>query len=131
MRSLTLVGQRGIGLLIVTLLFAGCDGNTAYPLRSDVANETLNSTLEAWKSGKKPEDLQQATPPVTVQDMDWTGGAKLLAFDVQPDAKSLDANLIAKVKLSLQSPDGKKESKTVTYMVGTDPALTVFRDMFH
>lgn len=120
----------GLGLFVVAALLAGCGGkNPVYAVRSDVASDTLKSTLDAWKAGKMPADLQYGTPSITVQDMDWSGESKLLAYEVQPGAEAVDANLIAKVKLSLETRSGKKEDKTVTYMVGTDPVLTVFRHM--
>jgi hypothetical protein len=122
--------RRGLGLLILAALFAGCSGkNPVYSVRTDVAGDTLKSILDAWKAGKTPADMQYGTPAIVVQDMDWSGESKLIAYEIQPGAEAVDANLIAKVKLSLETRNGKKEDKTVTYMVGTDPALTVFRHM--
>lgn len=87
--------------------------------------------MEAWKDGKTPESMQKESPPVVVQDMEWASGAKLLSYELLDGAKPVDANLIAKVKLKVSGADGKEIEKTVTYVVGTAPKLTVFRDIMH
>jgi hypothetical protein len=68
---------------------------------------------------------------MTVQDFEWESGAKLLDYEVLGDGQSRDANLSVKVKLMLASDQAKakKVEKTVSYLVGTSPSITVFRDM--
>ncbi|MCE9529057.1 MAG: hypothetical protein K8R36_23665, partial [Planctomycetales bacterium] len=78
--------------------------------------------------GDTPETLQEQDPPIIVQDFDWLGGAKLVAFEILDDDKPVDANLVAKVKLTLKDKAGAQTEKTVTYLVGTAPKMTVFRD---
>ena len=56
-------------------------------------------------------------------------GKKLVDYEVIGEGKEVDANLIAQVKLTLEDK-GSQIEKTVTYVVGTAPKLTVFRDMF-
>jgi hypothetical protein len=51
-------------------------------------------------------------------------------YEVLDGGKPESANLVARVKLSLEDKEGAKSEKTVTYLVGTAPVLTVFRDMF-
>ena len=46
------------------------------------------------------------------------------------DGKSVEANLYVPVNLTLKMTNGKQVKKKVTYIVGTSPYLTVFRD-FH
>ncbi len=41
----------------------------------------------------------------------------------------MGSNLRVPVKLSLRGKDGKDAAKTVNYLVGTSPSLTVFRDV--
>lgn len=117
----------GLGLLCLALA-AGC-GSGNRPVNPDVARQTLQKTLEEWKGGAKPDALRQASPQIVVQDLDWSDGAQLTAFEILGDGKPVDANLIAQVKLTLRGKDGKEAEKTVTYVVGTSPVLTVFRDM--
>ena len=114
---------------LCSILIVGC-GTQAYqsaPVDSDKARGTLTDVLDSWKGGDTPESLQDLQPPIVVQDFDWAGGIRLQAYEIV-DAKPIDANLTAKVKLSLESKSGDKSEKTVTYLVTTAPALTVFRD---
>ncbi len=70
---------------------------------------------------------------MTVQDLDWAGGAKLIDYQILDDGKALDANLSVRVKLvfdGLGKTPGKSAEKTVWYLVGTSPSVTVFRDAF-
>lgn len=122
----------GVVTLWSVLLFglAGCSTGPAHAVSPDVARETLQRVLEQWQAGATPESLQQQTPAITVQDMDWSSGAQLVAFEVLEGADPVDANLVARVKLKLRAPAGGETEKTATYLVGTSPVLTVFRDMF-
>ena len=116
--------------LLALSLLAGC-GHRNVPVNVDVAEDALKTVLEKWQAGEKPEDLQDETPQIVVQDLDWSGGAKLTSFEILSDAQPMDANLYAKVKLKLRGKGDEDVEKTVTYCVGTSPVLTVFRDMMH
>lgn len=117
-------------ILSSLILFVGCGGTNA-PVNVDIAQQTLTSTLEFWKDGETPESVGEQKPAIIVQDIDWTSGAKLLDYEIIDEGKPVDANLIAKVKLKLAGADGKETQKTVTYVVGTSPVLTVFRDLMN
>ncbi|OYW23771.1 MAG: hypothetical protein B7Z55_03200 [Planctomycetales bacterium 12-60-4] len=117
------------GCLVLAFLTMGCGPHRNVPVNVDVAHQTLKKALEQWQQGAVPEDLRKASPEIVVQDLDWSGGAKLLDFEVLGKGEPMDANLVAKVKLTLQSEAGNEQEKTVTYVVGTSPVLTVFRDM--
>jgi len=117
-------------LLSCLILLLGCSRGNA-PVNVDVAQQTLTSTLEFWKGGETPESVGEQKPAIIVQDVDWTNGAKLLDYEIIDEGKPVDANLIAKVKLKLTGADGKETQKTVTYVVGTSPVLTVFRDLMN
>ena len=99
----------------------GC-GSSA-PVDAPKAKRALVAALDAWKRGDKPDSLK----PVVVQDMDWMGGAKLVSYELG-DGKDDNLNLRCPVKLKLVDADGKEVEKTVTYMVGTSPVTTVFRE---
>lgn len=114
--------------VFLTLFTLGCGGPRNTPVNVNTAQETLKTTLDKWKAGAKPEELQSGTPKIVAQDMDWLGGAELISYEILGDAKPMDANLKAQVKLNLRK-DGKETEKTVSYLVGTSPVLTVFRDM--
>jgi hypothetical protein len=122
--------QQSMLLLILSSGLIGCGGN-AHAVKPDVAQQTLRSALDSWKSGQTVESLKKGSPSIVVQDLDWSGGAKLLDYEVLDGGKPVDANLQAKVKLKLRDAKDVESEKTVSYLVGTSPVLTVFRDMFH
>ena len=68
---------------------------------------------------------------MTIQDFEWQRGAKLLDYKLLGDGQARDANLSIQVKLTLAPATGKSKNleKTVYYLVGTSPSVTVFRDM--
>lgn len=114
------------------LCLFGCSGGSATDtVRPDLAKDTLITALTAWKDGKKIDAMQSENPAIVVQDMDWTAGKQLKEFALQSDGKAVGANLSIEVELSLADASGKISKPKVWYLVGTDPALTVFRDMFH
>ena len=125
--------MRHILLTILFLAFAltGCGDRAkrAAKVEPDKARATLTQALDAWKAGKTPDDLKSQSPSIVAQDFDWLGGMKLSSYEVLGSGEERDANLECPVKLSLVGKDGKSVKKTVTYIVGTDPVLTVFRKM--
>ncbi len=123
-----------VGILCASVMLAmmsGCGGGNPHPVKPDVARQTLTQVMESWKKGEKPESLEQAAKKIVVQDMDWMSGSALVGYEVLGDDKPVGANLVAKVKLQLRDKDGQQSEKTVTYLVGTSPVLTVFRDAFN
>jgi hypothetical protein len=113
--------------LLFCLFAIGC--GSSHRVQPDVAEKTLRTAMESWKNGQAPGDLQKATPAIVVQDLDWMSGSKLVDFQILEGGQPVDSNLYAQVKLTLQGAGGEKAEKTVTYVVGTSPALTVFRDI--
>ena len=117
-------------LLMVLCLATGCTGQQhAAAVNPDLARKSLREVLDSWKRGDDLAAFRQASPSITVQDMDWTSGYKLLDYEIVGEGKYDDANLLCPVKLKLQDPNGKAMSREVTYMVGTNPVITVFREM--
>ena len=55
-------------------------------------------------------------------------GHQLVGYEVAGDGKDDDANLRIPVQLTLRTPQGQEVRKKVSYVVGTSPSLTVFRD---
>ncbi len=116
-------------LLAVLTLFLGCESDRrAAPVDPALARQALKTVLDRWKNGDKPDDLKSASPSIVVQDFDWMGGQKLVAYEVAGDGKDDDANLRIPVRLTLKTAKGQDVKKNVTYLVGTSPVITVFRD---
>lgn len=116
-------------VLAVQLAGCGARSETADPVNPDLAQQTLREVLDAWVAGSKPEDLRKKTPEVVVQDFDWAAGNRLVSYEVNGSGTPQDANLFCEVKLVFEDASRKKTERTVTYCVGTDPVLTVFRAM--
>jgi hypothetical protein len=119
-------------LAALGLIALGCGPRhqTAAPVNVETARQTLQSVLESWQRGEKLDSWRQHDPEVVIQDMDWSADAKLKEFEILGDGEPRDANLYCKVKLVFNEQVQGKTEKEVTYVVGTDPVLTVFRDPF-
>jgi hypothetical protein len=125
-------GTLGIILACVAVMLllavTGCSGNSAHAVDTSQARDALTTALDHWKQG----DALRSLPAMTIQDFDWERGAKLLDYQVLGEGQARDANLSIKVKLTLAGEQTKTKNveKTVSYLVGTSPSVTVFRDMF-
>jgi hypothetical protein len=122
--------------VLATLLLPGCtDASRAHAVNEPTARDALKTALDGWKNGKTPASFASDSSPMIVQDLEWSSGAKLLDYQLIDDGKAYDANLRIQVKLSLAGADAKAApatkttEKTVWYLVGTSPKVTVFRDM--
>jgi len=115
------------GALCCALL--GCGGPArAKPVQVNLARDTLVQVLDHWKSGGSIEELRKRNPEIVAQEFFWTKGMKLQEYRILGDGRPENANLICDVELNLVPADGGEPTqKTVEYMVGTDPVLTVFR----
>ena len=107
------------------LCAAGCGGHA---LDEDLAVASLSKALEAWQSGGNAGDLGQADPQIVVGDAAWKEGQTLIGFEIVGKGTFDGKNLRVPVKLKLQPLSGKQPvTSEVTYVVGTDPVITVFR----
>jgi hypothetical protein len=119
-------------LVLATLLLPGCSSyGSAKPVNVAQARDALKIALDAWKNGESTQSLASSSTPMTVQDFEWDGGAKLIDYQLMDDGKPEDANLRIAVKLTMTGKPGTKKNleKKASYVVGTSPRLTVFRDI--
>lgn len=114
---------------LMFLLVSGCSDPVGGPVKLDTAQQILSGAMECWKEGKTPKDLLAATPPVFVQEQEWNDGVTLVDYEIISNDQPVGPNLIATVKLKLEKPAGKITEKTATYVVGTSPSLTVYRNI--
>ncbi len=112
--------------ILVFLPLSGCSSGPQHPVAPEQAKQTLEKVLNGWKEGKPADTWRKEKPEIVVQDFDWTTGKKLTSFEILGDGKAVDAVLHCEVKLVLDDA-GQSKTKTVTYLVGTSPVLTVFR----
>jgi hypothetical protein len=120
-------------LLIAMFSTLGCGGNHTPPATIDlnVAKESLNRALTAWKDQAQPQSLlQDAKTPLHVADEDWIMGYQLQAFELtQSEPKSMTASCVRfDVKLDLTSPKGQRVQRKVQYSVTTSPSISVIRE---
>lgn len=120
------------GAILAGIVLAGCQSGPyeSAPVDAGKARATLTKALDSWKAGESVDSLQAASPAIVVQDFDWSAGKKLVGYEVLGPGKAVDANLLAQVRVTLEDHQGKTTEKTVHYVVGTAPVLTVFRDSF-
>lgn len=134
-RNRSLVGSLGlVAVCIVALLafmLSGCSGpSRASAVDAPLARESLKVALEHWKNGEDLASLASYATPMTAQDYEWAAGAKLLDYQILDDGKEEDRNLRVQVKITLaQEGKSKGVEKKASYVVGTSPSVTVYRDI--
>lgn len=117
-----------ISVAVFVMCLTGCSDKVGAPVDVHTAQQTLVTALDGWKDGKVPEDLFEERPSIAVQEMEWSNGTKLLDYEIVSDDQPVGPNLVATVKLRLGKDDGKVTEKMATYVVGTSPKLTVYRN---
>jgi hypothetical protein len=117
--------------VLATLFFSGCSGSAvAHAVDPPRAREALKTALDHWKNGEDPKSLESSATPMTAQDFEWASGAKLLDYQILDDGKEEDTNLRVQVKITLApQAKGKPVEKKASYVIGTSPRVTVFRDI--
>ena len=117
-------------LATAAALKPGCSVESGSTATVDLASarESLERSLESWKKGATIDCLRLASPPIVVQDSDWMLGQTLVGFEVTGDGNVVHANFRIPARLTLRSSQGNEVSKTVSYVVQTNPEITVFRD---
>lgn len=123
----TSTGLRVAALIALTCL-SGCGPQRAEPVDRERAERTLLRVLDTWQGGGTIDELRSAANPVVVQEAFWTEGKTLQSYRLVGDGQVVDANLYREVELTLTGEEGEtQEIKLVTYVIGTDPVITVFR----
>lgn len=110
-------------LLLATL--AGCGGSAA--VKVDVASQSLDTVLTAWKSGDTATSLEQQSPKIIAGDFDWRAGKKLVDFKIRDEGAAEGGNLRKSAELTLQADSGPATRVVAEYLITTDPVITVVR----
>lgn len=115
-----------VGSVFVVLGLGGCGDTRPVPADRDRAVEALQTALEAWKQGLKPDDLRQRSPAINFNDSECAAGRRLVGFKM-PDASEAFGNSIRiRVELTFEAED-KTVVKEVGYLIDTAPALAIVR----
>ncbi len=117
-------------LALLMPLMLGCGGYSPEAHRVDAgkAKTVLENVLSSWQEGETLESWKQKSPQVVIQDFDWQAGTKMKSFEILDEGQPIDANLHCQVRLTLADSRKGEIRRTVTYLVGTSPVLTVFRE---
>jgi hypothetical protein len=110
----------------LVLQLAGCGGG-GVPTTEEAAREALATALDAWKAGRKADEMRQQTPEVVVGDSYWRQGLRLVGYEIG-GGKFDGKNLRVPVTLTIAQPPGGHRKLAVNYIVGTKPVVTIFRD---
>lgn len=92
--------------------------------KAEIARAALETSLTAWRDGKKPTETAKNDPPVQSMDSDWNNGKKLGSFEIlREEPSETDKRFV--VKLKYASPPSESE---VTYVVLATQPVAVFRE---
>jgi hypothetical protein len=116
-------------LALSLLCLPGC-GKPVPQADLDWARERVQTALDAWKKGQRPEALKGLSPPVTFQDEEWKAGSQLLDYKLQDAFAETDRVPRCRVLLTLRDRKGKKVEKEVVY-VADKAKQTIGRDPFY
>lgn len=119
-----------VGAIALGACLVGCGDNGVLPVDAALARKSVRAALDAWQKGEPITALAKQSPPIVVQDLDWEFGKTLVRFTVLDEVKDGSVNLRVPVELTLRDKTGPEVRKKVTYMVGTSPTITVFREIF-
>jgi hypothetical protein len=117
-------------LAAAALASAGCDGkNHVPPAEADpaTARAALEKALDCWRMRITPGELQAADPPITVKDVDWREGRRLLEFQLLAGEVAWGSSIRWPVRLKLVQADGREETLEVLYIVSTSPIIHISR----
>lgn len=111
-----------IFLLAITAPFTlGCGKKTNvkdYIPPQEAARQALSTALDAWKAGKAPDQIGAAQPAIQGQDVQWSSGKKLTAYEIVGPTTGEDQNQRFTVKLTL---DGGSPQEITYVVLGIDP----------
>jgi hypothetical protein len=115
-----------VGCALVVI--AGCgSGENAQPADPALARKALQTVLDAWRAGEKPEDLEKLTPPIHVKDADWKRGLFLVSYQADQEGRLVGYDMNYAVLLELKNSKGTPVKKTAVYSITTRPSLLVAR----
>jgi hypothetical protein len=55
----------------------GGDSSGEFRVEADTARKALDEVLTSWNQAALPESWRSRTPPVIVQDLEWSSGVKM------------------------------------------------------
>lgn len=111
-------------LLAMLIVCHGCRQADVkdYVPADEAAKQALTSALDAWKSGKTPDQIGASKPAINAQDQRWTAGKKLTAYEILSATTGEDNHRRYAVKVTLE---GAAPQDTTYVVFGKDPLWVV------
>jgi hypothetical protein len=116
-------------IALAPCLVIGCGRSLDPAVDPGEADKALQTALEAWKSGKSPQDLTKARPSIIMNEDDWRLGKRLLDFDMEKGAVS-GRQVRCRVRIKLLDKDDKTVDRNAVYIIDTVPQIVIVRDSF-
>lgn len=123
---------RRVAAAFALILAAGCGATdrsetTAPPPHDpELAKNTLQAALDAWKRGEAGA-LARRVPPIRFVDDDFVTGWRLVDYALEEPDMPIKPHADVAVILSLKDPRGKAVRRETRYQVTTSPRLAVLR----
>ncbi len=117
---------RVVSWILLGLCLAGC---SRLPGKSDynTARSALEGALEQWKLGSDPAEWR-AQSKIVAGDPEWESGIKLKNYVIDDEVFDDGRNYHFKAILELVIKDGEVQKREGSYIVATNPVITVFRN---
>jgi hypothetical protein len=123
-RAILLIALVADGGLILCVA-PGCGVSRSPSVDPASARQALDRTLTAWRDGKAVDSLKLEDPPLEVADHQWTGGLKLVKYEVKYDHPPDGPRQSFRVILWLKDKRSKQTKVVTQYDVTTSPLRVV------
>jgi hypothetical protein len=112
-------------------LVLGCKGGHKFSQADlDRARQALETSLDSWKKGERPEKLRALAEPILFAEEGPQNGLKLLDYQIL-GTEHTDAEVMRfSVKLTVQDRRGKREERQATYAVALKSPIAIGRDPY-
>src|SRR5579864_1711562 len=115
--------------LLLLCSIAACHSSLGPDASQPEADKTLQTALEAWKSGKTQADLEKGNPSIIMNEDDWRTGKRLVDFKMEESTLS-GRQVRCRVHIRLQDPTNKIVEQDAVYIIDTTPRIVIVRDTF-
>jgi hypothetical protein len=114
-------------ILALALVLGGGCSPSARPSDPNEGRKALQTMLDAWKGGAKPESFASQNPSIHASDGDWRSGLVLQSYRAVGEGMLVGSDLNYAVELQLKNNRGRVTKKSAVYAVTTHPMLLVLR----
>jgi hypothetical protein len=96
----------------------------------DRARLALETSLDNWKGGFKPDRLRALPEPIEFAEEGLAKGVRLLAYQILGSEHTDLEMMRFRVKLTVQDRKGKREEREATYAVALKSPIAIGRDPY-